>query len=292
MSRRPASREMAELHAIAQRARALVIRASATSKGGHIGGPLSAADILTVLYFRVLNIRPEEPGWDERDRFVLSKGHSSLALYAILALRGYFDPSELSTFGAIDSRLQGHPDMTKLPGIDMSSGSLGLGFTAAVGMALGARLRRSAARVYVLLGDGECQEGAVWEGAYAARAYALDNLCAIVDLNGLQQFGWRGPTGSRLAPWTDSGLAGVFTAFGWAATCVDGHDMAALEQALDRAGSGEGRPSVVIARTVKGKGVSFMEGDFSWHARVPTEAELAAALAELGELDEPGAGRS
>jgi transketolase len=282
MSARHTLTELAELRDIAQRARALVIRASAASKGGHIGGPLSAAEILTVLYFRVMNIRPEEPDWDGRDRFVLSKGHSSLALYAILALRGYFDPSELSTFGAIGSRLQGHPDMTKLPGLDMSSGSLGLGFTAAVGMALGARLRQSPVRVYALLGDGECQEGSVWEGAYAARAYALDNLCAIVDLNGLQQFGWRGPAGSRLAPWTDSGLAEVFTAFGWAATSVDGHDMAALEQALGWARSVRGQPSVVIARTVKGKGVSFMEGDFSWHARVPTEAELAAALAELG----------
>src|SRR5579875_3118415 len=209
MSRRHTSAEVAELDGIARRVRAMVIRGSATSKGGHIGGPLSAAEILTVLYFRTMNIRPEDPGWDERDRFVLSKGHSSLALYAVLALRGYFDPGELSTFGAIDSRLQGHPDMTKLPGIDMSSGSLGLGFTAAVGMALGAKLRHSPVRVYALLGDGECQEGAVWEGAYAARAYALDNLCVIVDLNGLQQFGWRGANGSRLPPWTDSGLAEV-----------------------------------------------------------------------------------
>ncbi len=274
--------DSADLQATARRVRALVIRASAASKGGHIGGPLSAAEILTVLYFRILNIRPEEPAWPQRDRFVLSKGHSSLGLYAVLALRGYFAEDELATFGAVGSRLQGHPDMTKLPGIDMSSGSLGLGFSAAVGMALGARLRGSAERVYALLGDGECQEGAVWEAAYAARAYGLDNICAIVDLNGLQQYGWSGPGGSRRAPWTDTGLTEVFAAFGWETAVVDGHDVGALEKAFRWAQSIEGRPSVVIARTVKGKGVSFMEGDFRWHAGPPTDAELAAALAELG----------
>lgn len=272
-----------ELYRITRHARALVVRASARAKGGHIGGPFSAMEILAALYFRVMNIRPEEPGWNERDRFVLSKGHSSLALYAILALRGYFDEAELSTFGTINSRLQGHPDMTKLPGIDMSSGSLGLGFTAGVGMALGAKLRGSSERIYSMLGDGECQEGAVWEGAHLARRYRLDNLCAIVDLNGLQQYGWRGDSHTRLAPWSATELIEVFSAFGWAAKLVDGHDISALEQSFAWARSVRDRPSVLVARTVKGKGVSFMEGDHSWHSRVPTDTELAAALSELGE---------
>jgi transketolase len=273
------------IYDIARRARALVVRASAASKGGHIGGPLSAAEILAVLYFRVLRIRPAEPTWDERDRFILSKGHSSLALYAILALRGYFEPSEVMTFGSINSRLQGHPDMTKLPGIDMSSGSLGLGFTAAVGMAIGARLRGTPERIYVMLGDGECQEGSVWEGAHVARRYHLDNLCAIVDLNGLQQYGWRGTGDSRMAPWTAAELENIFSAFGWEVTTVDGHDVTALEQAFTNVRMNKGRPSVIIAKTVKGKGVTFMEGQFGWHARVPTAEELAAALSELGEPD-------
>lgn len=272
-----------DLHRIAQRARALVLQASFSSKGGHIGGPLSAADILAALYFRIMNIRPSDPKWDQRDRFVLSKGHSSMALYAILALRGYFDVSELTTFGSMNSRLQGHPDMTKLPGVDMSSGSLGLGFAAAVGMALGSKLRSSSERVYVMLGDGECQEGIVWEGAQSAQKYQLDNLCAIVDLNGLQQYGWRGAPRSRLAPWTSEDLLGIFRAFGWAAKSVNGHDVAELLTAFEWARSVRGQPSVIVARTIKGKGVSFMEGQYGWHARVPTPDELSAALSELEE---------
>ncbi|MGD0038908.1 MAG: transketolase [Isosphaeraceae bacterium] len=273
--------EPRDIHKIAQRARAMVVQTAALSGGGHIGGPLSAADILAVLYFHVMNVRPSEPTWEQRDRFVLSKGHSSLALYAILSLRGYFEPSEMSTFGAVDSRLQGHPDMTKLPGIDMSTGSLGLGFTAAVGMALGAQRRGSRERIYVMLGDGECQEGAVWEGAHIAQRYKLDNLCAVLDCNGLQQYGWPGASGSREAPWAGRMLEGVFEAFGWATKVVDGHDVEALEEAFAWAETTKGRPAVVIAKTVKGKGVKFMEGDFTWHSRVPTEGELAAALSEL-----------
>jgi transketolase len=273
-----------ELEAIARQGRREIIKAVAHAKGGHLGGPLSAFDILTVLYFRILNIRPHEPDWPDRDRFILSKGHASIALYTILALRGYFPLGELSTFDAIDSRLQGHPDMNLTPGVDMSSGSLGLGLSAGVGIALAARLAGRAFKTCVMLGDGECNEGVVWEGAHVAQRYALDNLVAIVDQNRLQQTGWLSKDGTRrLAPYEGSQLRDRWAAFGWETLEVDGHDIAAVADVLETAWQRKGGPTVVIAHTVKGKGVSFMEGDYLWHSRVPTDAELAVALGELAE---------
>ncbi len=277
-----ASAEEADLRALACDARESVLRAVTNARGGHLGGPLSAVELLIALYFRVLRIRPEEPTWPERDRFVLSKGHSSVALYAVLALRGYFPIEELMTFDAIDSRLQGHPDMTALPGLDMSTGSLGLGFSAAVGIALGAKLKGGDFTTFVMVGDGECNEGTIWEGAHVAHRYRLDNLVAVVDQNGLQQFGWRDPsTGARHRPYEGAELADRWRAFGWRVLEIDGHDLSALPTALEEARHRTGVPTVLVAHTVKGKGVSFMEDDFSWHSRVPTSAEFARALDEI-----------
>jgi transketolase len=278
----------ADLEALARQARREIVKAIAYAKGGHLGGPLSAADILTALYFRVLNIKPDEPDWPDRDRFVLSKGHSCIALYVVMALRGYFPLAEVATFDAIDSRLQGHPDMRALPGLDMSSGSLGLGFAAGIGMALGAKLAGRDFRTYVMVGDGECNEGIIWEGAHIAHRYALDNLVVIVDQNQLQQFGWRADgTGQRRPPYDGNELRDRWASFGWAVSEVNGHDMTAVVRSLEDARSARGgRPVALIAHTIKGKGVSFMEGNFRWHSRVPTDEELATALGELGE---PGA---
>jgi transketolase len=279
-----AADELAHLRELARQVRVAVVRMVAGSTGGHPGGSLSAADILVALYFKELNVRPEDPSWQGRDRYVQSKGHASEALYATLALRGFFSTDELPTFGQVDSRLQGHPDMTRLPGLDMSTGALGAGFSAAVGMAIGSRLRGTPERTYVLLGDGECQEGEVWEAAWVAARYGLDNLVAIVDFNSLQQIGWPGPEpGKREAPWDLAAFARQWEAAGWAVEQIDGHDVAAILGALDAARPVTGRPVVIIARTVKGKGVSFMEGRAEWHSRVPTADELHLALEELGE---------
>ncbi len=269
---------------MARRIRVEIVRAVNHARGGHLGGPLSAADMLSALYFHVLRIRPDEPRWPDRDRFVLSKGHSSIGLYAAMALRGYFPVEELLTFDAAHSRLQGHPDMTRLPGLDMSTGSLGMGISAAMGMALGGRLTGRDIRSFVMLGDGECQEGEVWEAAMAASRYGLDNLIAIIDHNRLQQFGWRGdgPDG-RLPPQVPGELVAKWTAFGWRVLEVDGHDMAAILAVLGEAVRGDGRPTAVIAHTVKGKGVSFMEGHYFWHTRLISPEEFATAMADLGE---------
>jgi transketolase len=276
--------EVARLQEIARRIRVEVIKAVNHARAGHIGGPLSAADILAVLYFHTLRIRPPEPAWPDRDRFILSKGHSSIGLYAAMALRGYFPVDELATFDAARSRLQGHPDMTRLPGIDMSTGSLGMGISAGMGIALGARLTGRACRTYVLLGDGECQEGEVWEAAMAAPRYGLDNLVAIVDHNRLQQYGWPGdgPDG-RIPPQRPGELVAKWSAFGWRVLEMDGHDVAEVARVLEDAGRGDGRPVAVIASTVKGKGVSFMEGHYYWHTRAIKPEEFAQAMAELGE---------
>lgn len=275
-----------EMEAIARRARREIVKAIAHARGGHLGGPLSAVELLTALYFRVMRIRPAEPDWPGRDRFILSKGHSSIALYTVMALRGYLPVEELATFDAIDSRLQGHPDMGALPGLDMSSGSLGLGFCAGVGIALGARLSRADFTTFVMVGDGECNEGAVWEGAHVAARYRLDNLVAVVDENRLQQFCWRDPSSRErraLPPYAGGELAERWDAFGWEVLEVDGHDMAAVVAALEKARDADGAPVAVVARTVKGKGVSFMENDYTWHSRVPDDAELAQALEELSD---------
>lgn len=279
MSALPPQR-LEKLQEIARRVRGHVLMAVHHARAGHIGGPLSCTDMLVALYFHLLNVDPSRPDWEDRDRFILSKGHSAIALYAVLAERGYFPVEELLTFDAVDSRLQGHPDMTKTPGIDMSSGSLGQGLSVGVGMALGARMLNKTFHTYVLLGDGEVQEGQVWEAAFVAARYGLDNLTAILDYNTLQQYGWQRPGERMLTPVENP--AGKFQAFGWYAIETDGHDIAAFIEAVELAKSHTGRPTIIIAHTVKGKGVSFIENRFEWHARAPSEAELRTALAELG----------
>ena len=283
--------EIARLDEVARQIRLAIVRTVNHSRAGHLGGPLSAADLLAALYFHVMRIRPDEPAWPDRDRFILSKGHSSVGLYAALALRGYFPVDELTTFDAANSRLQGHPDMTRLPGLDMSSGSLGMGISAGVGMALGARLTGRDVRTYVMLGDGECQEGEVWEAAMTAARYGLDSLVAIVDHNRLQQYGWPGdgPDG-RMPPQVPGELVAKWSAFGWRVLEVDGHAMGAILAILEEAAHGDGRPTVVIAHTIKGKGVSFMEGHYFWHTRAILPDEFARAMADLGEPVPAGEG--
>jgi transketolase len=278
----------ADLEDLARRGRLLVMETVAASGAGHVGGPLSAMDLLVALYFRVLRIRPEEPDWPARDRFVLSKGHSSVGLYAVMALRGYFPLEELATFDTAGSRLQGHPDMTRLPGLDASTGSLGQGLAIGLGIALGARRRELDAQTFVLLGDGELQEGQVWESVPVAARYGLGNLTAIVDRNGMQQYGWplrpgEQHRGDRRDPWAGANLRGAFEAFGWRVIEIDGHDFAAILGACAEARSGGAGsvPTVILAETVKGRGVSFTEGVSEWHSRVATAAEAQAARDEL-----------
>jgi transketolase len=279
-----------DLQRKAVEARRLILKSVHKAGAGHIGGPLSATDILVSLYFDVLRIDPTRPDWEDRDRFILSKGHSSIALYAVLALRGYFPVEELETFDAIDSRLQGHPDMSKLPGLDMSSGSLGQGLSPAIGMALGARLKGKDFHSWVMLGDGEIQEGQIWEAAFIASRYELDNLTAILDYNKLQQYGFTAEISSqtRRPGLSIEDPGAKFAAFGWKVLETDGHDVERVLGACYEAKTIKGRPTVIVAHTVKGKGVSFMEGDYLWHAKVPTNAELAAALAELDAAEPRG----
>lgn len=246
------------------------------SKSGHPGGSLSAADIVTALYFHEMNIDPQNPGWPDRDKFVLSKGHAAPVLYAALARRGYFPVEELSTLRKVDSRLQGHPSMKHLPGVEMSTGSLGQGLAAANGMALAARLDGLTSRVYVVLGDGEIQEGQVWEAAMAAAHYKVDNLVAFLDHNGLQI---DGPTTEVMSP---EPVADKWRAFGWHVEAIDGHDMAAIIEALQKAKAVKGKPTMIIAETVKGKGVSFMENQCEWHGTAPSSEQVEKALGDLG----------
>ncbi|KYG89221.1 transketolase [[Bacillus] sp. KCTC 13219] len=249
---------------------------------GHIGGPLSAIDLLTTLYFNEMNIDPAKPKDPERDRFVLSKGHSAIGLYAVLAERGYFPNEELFTFDSLNSRLQGHPDMKALPGIEMSTGSLGQGISAAVGMALGAKLQNKNFRTYCMIGDGESQEGQVWEAAFIAPKYQLDNLVIIVDYNKLQQYGWTGTDTERAAP--NELFEEKWLAFGWHVIRIDGHSYTDILQAFEEAKTTKQKPTVIIADTVKGKGISFMEGNYLWHSKVPSDEELANALNELNAV--------
>jgi transketolase len=275
--------DVARLEEVARRIRVEVVRTVHETGVGHLGGSLSETDLLAALYFHELRVRPEQPDWADRDRFVLSKGHASVGLYATLALRGYFPAAELLTFDSLGSRLQGHPDMTRLPGLDMSTGSLGLGISAAVGIALGSRTLGRANRTYVLLGDGECQEGSVWEAAFVAARYGLDQLVAIIDHNRLQQYGWQGDAPEhRLPPQAPGELRAKWTAFGWRVMEIDGHSMAEILDAFTRARTADGRPTAIIATTVKGKGVSFAEGRYEWHVRVPNADEYALALRDLG----------
>ncbi|MFJ7368820.1 transketolase [Lysinibacillus sp. NPDC098008] len=270
---------MNELKQKATEIRKEILKTVHHAGAGHIGGPMSAVDVLTYLYFNEMNINPED-GWNEhRDRFVLSKGHSAIGLYATLAVRGYMLKEELNTFDAVDSRLQGHPDMTLLPGLDMSTGSLGQGLSAALGIALGAKLQNKSYRAFCMIGDGESQEGQIWEAADVASKYGVDNLVCIVDNNKLQQFGWSDDQVKRNAPLEDPSAR--WAAFGWHVISIDGHNFEEIEKAFKEAAEIKGKPTVIISNTIKGKGVSFMEGAYLWHSRVPTDEELQAALEEL-----------
>ena len=274
---------MVELHSdaplaqVANELRELVVATLCHTQAGHPGGSLSAAEIMAALFFEVMRIDPADPECDERDRFILSKGHAAPVYYAALTLRGYFPEELLQTYDELDSFLQAHPDM-RCPGVDMSSGSLGQGLSAGLGMALGARLRGLPSRIFVLLGDGELQEGQVWEAAMAASKFEADNLVAIVDNNGVQLMGHTAsimPVASIVEKWR---------AFNWHVAEVDGHDAAALVAACEEARAKRGQPTVIVAQTVKGKGVSFMEDTHAWHSGLVTEDVKERALTELCTL--------
>ena len=264
-----------ELKLIAARGRCLGMQMVFRAASGHIGGSLSAMDILTELYFEQLRVDPERPQAPERDRFVMSKGHCTPALYPILSLRGFFPQAELKLFRSIEGHLSGHAEMRHVKGVDMSTGSLGQGLSAAVGMALAGKLDGRDYRVYALLGDGELAEGQVWEAAMSAAKYKLDNLCAFVDLNGLQI------DGSTADVMPTAPVDKKFEAFNWNVLTVDGHDCAAVADALEQAKAAQGRPTVILARTVKGKGVSFMENNAGWHGKAPNDEQYEQAMAEL-----------
>lgn len=269
-----------QLRIIAKEIRKGIIDTVYAKQQGHLGGPLSVTDILTALYFHEMSIDASKPDWVDRDRFILSKGHSAIALYVTLAKRGYFPYEELLTFDDMGSRLQAHPDMTKLPGLDMSTGSLGQGLSAGVGMAMGAKRLEKAFRVYVVIGDGESQEGQIWEAADVARKYRLDNLIVILDWNQLQQFGWAGEAGKRQSP--DDSPAVKWRAFGWDVMELDGHDFESILYALGEARRNmNNKPKMLVTRTIKGKGVRFMEDQYEWHSKAPTKEEWIKAVKEL-----------
>ena len=263
------------LQATAKEVRLGILAGTHAAKSGHPGGSLSIADILTYLYFEEMNIDPKNPKMENRDRFVLSKGHCAPALYAVLANRGYFPTEELTTLRKIGTRLQGHPDMTLTPGVDMSAGSLGLGISSAAGMALAAKIDGKDYRVYTAVGDGESQEGQVWEACMFAAHYKLDNFCAIFDCNGLQI---DGPVTEVMNPYPhDKKLE----AFGFHVIRIDGHDFDQIEAAFRAARECKGRPTAIVANTVKGKGVSFMENKVNWHGAAPKDADYAIAVEEI-----------
>ena len=246
-----------------------------SASSGHPGGSLSIADILSYLFFKEMRIDPKNPEWEDRDRFVLSKGHTAPALYATLANRGYFDVSELKGFRNAGSFLQGHPDMKHTPGVDMTTGSLGLGISAACGMALSGKISDKDYRVYSVLGDGETEEGQVWEAAMFAAHYKLDNLCIFVDFNGLQI---DGPIVDVIDP---TPLDKKFEAFNWNVITIDAHNFDEIEAAVEAAKACKGKPTAIIAKSVKGKGVSFMENKVGWHGKAPNAEEYEQAVAEI-----------
>ena len=261
---------------IAAKVRVDVIKAVYNGGSGHPGGSLSAADLVPALYFGEMNIDPKDPAKEGRDRFVLSKGHAVPAQYAVLAERGYYDVAELSSLRHLGSKFQGHGNMHKVPGIEMSTGSLGQGFSVAVGMAIGSRLKGDGSRVYALLGDGELQEGLIWEAAMAAGHYHLDDLVAIVDWNGLKI------DGENDSVMTVKPIDEKFKAFGWHVIMIDGHNFDEIFAALDEARETKGMPTCIVAKTVKGKGVSFMENQAGWHGKAPSEEQARQAVEELG----------
>ena len=257
--------------------RAQVLRMVYGRKSGHIGGAFSIAEILVALYFHQVRLDPENPAWKDRDRLVFSKGHACAMLYTVLAHRGYFPVEELSTFRALNSRLQGHPEPAKTPGVEVAAGPLGHGVAIGAGMALAARLEGSRRNIYVVLGDGELNSGVIWEGLMLAAKFELDNLKVIVDYNGVQQ------TGTTRHVMPTEPIADKWKAFNWHVIEIHGHNMAVILDALDYADEIHGRPVVIIARTTKGKGVSFMENAPQWHGGIPSEEQFENALAELRE---------
>lgn len=264
-----------ELKEIGRQVRRNIISMIAEANSGHPGGSLSAVEILTYLYFREMKIDPANPHWPERDRFILSKGHAAPVLFSTLAERGFFPREELLTFRKINSRLQGHPDMKKVPGVDMSTGSLGQGISVSIGTALAGKLDKKDYRVFVLIGDGEIQEGQVWEAVMAAAHYKLDNLAAFLDCNGLQI---DGPCTEVMSPVP---IDEKFRAFGWHVEIIDGHSYQEIAAALTAAKNVQGKPTLILARTIKGKGVSFMEDQVGWHGAPPNREQAEKALAEL-----------
>mgnify|MGYP003301677385 FL=1 len=269
-----------ELSKIANEVRKGVIKSTHSAKSGHPGGSLSVSDIMTYLYFEEMNVDPKNPQWADRDRFVLSKGHTAPGYYAALALRGFFPIEDMVTLRKVGSYLQGHPDMKGIPGVDMSSGSLGQGISAAVGMAISAKISNDDYRVYTLLGDGEIQEGQVWEAAMLAGHRKLDNLVVIVDNNGLQI---DGEIDKVCSPYP---IDKKFEAFNFHVINVDGHDFDQLEAAFNEARTVKGMPTAIIAKTIKGKNVSFMENKASWHGVAPNAEQYAEAMKELDEVEE------
>ena len=268
--------EQEKLKETALEIRRSIIRSVYAAGSGHPGGSLSAVEILTALYFEKMKVDPKNSKWEERDRFILSKGHAAPVLYAVLAEKGFFPKEELLKLRHIGAMLQGHPDMKGTPGVEMSTGSLGQGFSTSIGMSLGAKLDQRASRIYVLLGDGEVQEGIVWEAAMAAAHYKLDNLTAFMDYNGLQIDGNTEEV-MNIDPITDK-----WKSFGWNVLTIDGHDYDQIFDALEKAEATKNQPTMIIAKTVKGKGVSFMENQAGWHGNAPKKEEAEKALEELG----------
>lgn len=269
--------ETLALEKIANNVRMDILEEVYNAKSGHIGGAFSIADILTVLYFNEMNIDAKIPDSPDRDRLVLSKGHASAALYAVLAEKGYIDKEELKTFRNIDSNLQGHPDMNKVPGVDMTTGSLGQGLSAANGMALSSKIDSRGYRVYCILGDGELQEGQVWEAAMTAEKYQLDNLCVIVDANELQLT----DSTMNVKGINYNDIEQKFRAFGFQTVVIDGHNIESIIRALTIAEMTKGKPTAIICKTIKGKGVSFMENQVDWHGKAPNDEEYEMAVKEL-----------
>ena len=267
--------KLKRLKQIAANIRLDIVEEVFSASSGHPGGSLSIADILAYLYFEEMRVDPSNPDAADRDRFVLSKGHTAPALYAALAERGFLPKEDLKTFRHVESYLQGHPDMKHTPGVDMTTGSLGIGISAACGMALSAKLSGDTFRVYTVLGDGESEEGQVWEAAMFAAHYKLDNLCAVLDFNGLQI---DGPITEVMNP---TPLDEKFKAFGWHVRVIDGHDFAQIENAFAEARTVKTQPSIIISKSVKGKGVSFMENEAAWHGMAPNQEQYEKAIAEI-----------
>ena len=269
--------EVKELENMAKEVRRGILEEVYNAKSGHPGGSLSVADILTVLYFNELNIDENNPQWEDRDRVVLSKGHCSPAVYACLANRGFFPVEDLKTFRKLGSPLQGHPDMNKVPGIDMTTGSLGQGLSASVGMAIASKMNKAGCKIYCILGDGEIEEGQIWEAAMSASKYKLDNLCVILDNNNLQIDGEIEKVGGM------NNITEKFLSFGFNVVNINGHNIDEIIDAITTAKQTKGKPTIIIAKTIKGKGVSFMENKAEWHGKAPSEEEYKLAMDELNK---------